>query len=235
MSDALLKSARGIVLRSDSGALTAGETAVPRLGLDGYRRATVHIQNLANLATPDADDKVDFLIDTAYDGPRQQYVDTTLNVAVAMTADRGDKTLELSGGPAPVLLGDEIRVGNEQMFVEAISGTTLTVERAIKGTALEAHAVNDDVFRNAVDWVNVAYLRYGTGQNGSAPAAVIVVGGTAIVPGGVTGVQGDITAPADNSIAVRALPLGERLRLRTQVAGATAPTYRYEATADFDN
>ena len=86
------------------------------------------------------------------------------------------------------------------------------------------------LIRNFVDWIEVAQITYDNTDNGTAPEAVVVIGGGSAGPQ----IADDLDAAlADNTII--GLPLGDRLRLRTTVAGATAPTYNYSVRAAFQN
>jgi hypothetical protein len=81
-----------------------------------------------------------------------------------------------------------------------------------------------------VDWVEIAQITYATADNGTAPEALVVLGTTASMPV----ILDDIDeALGDNEIL--AAPLGDRLRLRVSIAGATAPTYNYSARASLQN
>lgn len=78
-------------------------------------------------------------------------------------------------------------------------------------------------------FVNIALVSYAQADNGTAPGAVIVIGSEH----GINLLTNDLQA--DLSVeGVRAnVPLGDRVRIRVTVAGATAPTYRYEVLASF--
>ncbi len=149
MTQALRKSTH-IVLREDSGALSVADNPAA-VQVDGHRVAILHLRQVANLATPDGDDVVNFFIDVAY-------------------GDGGDGTPH---------------------------------------------------------WVNAAFISYVNADDASAPEAVIVIGSEHGANLLTNDLQADLGAEG-----VRAnVPLGDRLRVRTTVAGATAPTYRYEVLA----
>lgn len=66
----------------------------------------------------------------------------------AMTASTTDKTVTLASAPTDaVRVGEVLRIGSEQMLVEAINSTTsFEVKRAHDGTTLAAHSTGDDVY-----------------------------------------------------------------------------------------
>lgn len=55
-------------------------------------------------------------------------------------------------------VGDTIRINAEQMFIESISGTTLTVQRGINSTTRAAHTTSDDIER----WLMVEQIEWAT-------------------------------------------------------------------------
>lgn len=228
MSDALPKSRHGVVLRAASGNLTAADRPLPFDDLQGYRRAVIHIIQEAVLATPDADDEVRFYLDTAY-GERAfaasgELLDGDIDaVQTAVTVDDA----------STFVVGDVIKIDNEFMLVTATDGAApgvLTVRRGQRSGGFAAHDNNAVVNLLDVDWVAVACVMYDDSDDGTAPQAVISVGNPALTQGIVDDLDAEV---ADNTI--RALPLGDRLRLRTTVAGATAPTYNYSARVSLQN
>ncbi len=133
-------------LRSASGDLTAAETtdAVSVQGIN----AAVYL-NVTKLTTPDADDEVDFYIQTTYDGT------------------------------------------------------------------------------NYVDLENV---HYATADNGTTPTSVLIFGPPNVLAASTAAAATD-GALGDDTKAL--MPLGSAMRIKTAVAGATAPTYAYNATVYF--
>ena len=231
MAERAHKSKYGVVLRATSGALTAADSPLPIFDLEGHRRAIVHIMQEAGLTTPDADDRVRFLLETAYGAGN--FVDTAEDVAVAaVLAGVPSESVDTINATAvgPIVVGDIIRIDREWMLVTGIAALVLTVRRGHRGTPVEAHALAADIFRQDVDWVTVANITYDNTDNGLSRQAVVVIGEEGTTPIIVDNVE---TALADNTVL--ALPLGDRLRLRTTVAGATAPTYNYSARAAFYN
>ncbi len=63
----------------------------------------------------------------------------------SITASVANNSLTAESGHG-VLAGETIRLDSEEMFVEAVSGTTITVTRAYNGTLLVAHATAVDIF-----------------------------------------------------------------------------------------
>ena len=88
-------------------------------------------------------------------------------------------------------------------------------------------AYGDPVGGNNPRWVAVANVTYDDGDDGNAPEAVSTIGEQ-----NVNNSEDDLEVEIADD-ANRNLPLGDRIRIRTTVAGATAPTYRYEAFASF--
>lgn len=234
MATEALKAAYGVQLRAISGALAVVDRPLPLFNLGGFRRATIHLLQEANLALPDGDDIVRFHFDTAYGaGP---FVDSTANTVGAMPAGGGNvipnvvATLDTTDG-TQFVVGDIIQLGTEELLVTAIAVNVLTVRRGQNGTGVLAHVTATDIFLQDVDWVEVAQITYNNADDdASAPSAVIVIGSTSAAPIIVDDLD---VALADNTIL--ALPLGDRLRLRTTIAGATAPTYNYSARVALQN
>ena len=222
------KAIHGVVLRETSGALLVVDRPLPLFDLEGHRRAIVHIIQEANLITADADDRVRFHIETAYGNGDFAASGELLDGAIddTQTAVTVDDTTTF-------VVGDVIRVDQEWMLVTASDGAApgvLTVERGNENGLRQAHANNAVVDLQDVDWIEVAQITYDNSDNGTAPEAVVVIGGESAGPQ----IADDLDAAlADNTII--GLPLGDRLRLRTTVAGATAPTYNYSVRAAFQN
>ena len=240
MPTSVFEAQHGVVLRVASGALTAADRPAPLLNLGGHRRAVVHIMQEANLITPDADDRVRFHLETAYGAGN--LIDSTANL--------NDDPLE--GGPlagieptaldvvhtsdgSQFVVGSIIRIDSETMLVteinpDGLGADFIRVQRGFDGSPVQQHTLATDIFRQDVDWIEVAQITYDNGDDGTAPEATVVIGSTDIGPV----IADDLDAAlADNTIL--ALPLGDRFRLRTTVAGATAPTYNYSARASLQN
>lgn len=228
MSDAALKSRHGVILRAASGDLTAVDRPLPLTDLQGYRRAVVHIIQEANLATPDVDDEVKFYLDTAYGEGAFAASGELLDGGIDPT-----QTAVTVDDASTFVVGDVLQVDNEFMLVTATDGAApgvLTVRRGQRGSVGASHDDDSVVRLLDVGWVAVANVTYATADNGTAPQAVVSVGNPALTPVIVDDLDGEV---ADDTI--RALPLGDRLRLRTTVAGATAPTYNYSARVSLQN
>lgn len=225
-----LKAKHGVIMRGVSGALAVADRPLPLVGLDDHRRAIVHIMQEAALTTPDGDDRVRFHLETAYGaGPfaaSGELVDEALDVDTEQTAITVDDTTTF-------VVGDVVRIDQERMLVTAADGAApgiINVERGYGGDAKAAHNNNTAVFLQDVDWVEVAQITYDNTDNGTTPHAVVSIGNPSSAPM----IADDLDeALADNTIL--ALPLGDRLRIRATVAGATAPTYSYSVRAAFQN
>ena len=229
MAEEGLKARHGVTMRATSGALTAADRPLPLTGLRGFRRATIHLIQEAVLVTPDGDDVVNFFVDTAYG-------DEGLFAASGELLDGAIDTHDTAvtvDDTTTFVVGDEIQIDDEFMLVTATDGAApgdLTVLRAQRQSARAAHLNNAPVNLLNVDWVNVALISYVQADDGNAPEAVITIGSQWAATALLNDIEGDLGAEG-----VRALPLGDRLRIRTTVAGATAPTYSYSAHAAFSN
>ena len=235
-----LKARHGIVLRATSGALAVADRPLPLFDLDGHRRAIVQIMQEANLITPDVDDRVRFHLETAYGAG--DFVDSTANLnddplpggplsgldheqlAVVHTSDGGQ-----------FVVGDIIRIDQEKMLVTEINPDGLgvdfiRVQRGHRGDPIQQHTLATDIFRQVVDFIEVAQITYDNTDNATSPEIVVVIGNTATSPLILDDLD---VALADNTVL--AAPLGDRLRLRTSIAGATAPTYNYSARVALQN
>lgn len=223
------KARHGIVLRATSGALAVADRPLPLFDLEGHRRAIVHIMQEANLATPDADDRVRFHLDTAYGNGDFASSGELLDEANGIDDTQRVITVDDASTFVP---GDVIRMDTEWLLVTARDevADTLTVVRGHENTPRAAHLNNVVIDLLDVDWIEVAQITYTDTDDDTSPEAVVVIGGESAGPQ----IADDLDAAlADNTIL--ALPLGDRLRLRVSIAGATAPTYNYSARASFQN
>lgn len=225
-----LRAIHGVVLRAASGALTAADRPLPLTGLEGHRRAIVRIFQEAALTTPDADDRVRFLIETAYGEGGFASSGELLAEALDIYAEQTTFTVD---DTTTFVVGDVIRMDQERMLVTALDGAApgvLTVERGFGNDPRAAHLNNAPIDLLDVDWITVANITYALADNGTSPNALVVVGSPDIAPI----ILDDLDeALADNTIL--AAPLGDRLRILTTVAGATAPAYNYSARVSLQN
>jgi hypothetical protein len=231
-----LKARHGIVLRATSGALTAADRPLPLFDLEGHRRAIVHIMQEAALVMDAGDDRVRFLLETAYGAG--DFVDSTANT-VGVWPDAGiehetELNLETTDG-TQFVVGDIIRVDQEQMLVVGVGvafggANFVRARRGHKGDSVQNHTTATDIFIQDVDWITVANVTYVLADNGTTPAAVVVLGSTDTSP-----VILDDLDEALTDDTILAAPLGDRLRLRVAVVGATAPTYNYSARVSLQN
>ena len=79
-------------------------------------------------------------------------------------------------------------------------------------------------YNEGTDWADLENVHYATGDDGTTAIVLIVIGGPQSSAVGRAETDGTL---ADSSKLD--LPLGDRLRIRTAVTGATAPTYAYNA------
>ncbi len=223
-----LKARHGVNLRAVSGTLDAADRPLPLVNLGGFRRAVIHIIQEAVLATPDGDDVVNFFIDTAYG----ETVFAASGELLASALDVAQTNVPIDDA-STFVVGDVIFVGNEEMLVTATDGAApgvLTVRRGQNGTGAITHLDNAVVSLLDVNWVNIALVLYPTADDGTAPEAVITIGSQWDATAPLNDIQADLAAEG-----VRALPLGDRLRLRTTVAGAPSTTYNYSARVSLSN
>lgn len=225
-----LHARHGVVLRVTSGAISVVDRPMPLIGLAAHRRAIIHIMQEAILVTPDADDRVRFHIETAYGTGGFAASGELLDEAADIDDTQNSFTVDDTTTFVP---GDVIRLDQEVMLVTAVDGAApgvLTVERGYENSPRAAHDNNVAIGLLDVDWVEVAQITYDQADDGTAPAAVVVIGNSALGPVILDDLD---TALSDNSVL--AAPLGDRLRIRTTIAGATAPTYNYSVRASFQN
>lgn len=227
MSDGL-KATHGVIMRATSGTLAIADRPVPLFGLGDHRRAIVHIVQEANLALGGGDE-LRLLLETAYGTRPFATSGELLDEAADINDTQGSFIVD---DATPFVPGDVIRLDTERMLVTARDESTevLTVERGYGGDARAAHDNNVAIFLEAVKWITIANVTYLAADNATAPHAVVVIGNVALTPVIVDDLDGTL---ADNTIL--ALPLGDRLRVRTTVVDATAPGYNYSVHASFQN
>lgn len=228
MSDGL-HATHGVIMRATSGVLSALDRPMPLFDLGRHRRAIVHIVQEANLALGGGDELRVFL-ETAYGAglfaASSELLDEADDINDTQTAFTVDDTTTF-------VVGDVVRLDSERMLVTSVDGAApgvMTVERGFDGDAPAAHDNNVAILLQAVKWVTIANVTYLAADNASAPHAVVVIGNVALTPVIVDDLD---AALADNTIL--ALPLGDRLRVRTTVVNATAPGYTYSVRASFQN
>lgn len=76
---------------------------------------------------------------------QKQALDTTQNLASAMTAVKSDQVVDVSDGTA-FFVGEQILIDSERMRITDITGNNLTVVRAYDGSTLAAHLITADVY-----------------------------------------------------------------------------------------
>lgn len=228
----------GTEFRAPSGALAVGEIVFfdPHgEDLTKFMSSLVHL-HITTITTPDADDEIDFFLQTAYDANGAPFTDTALNLldAVGGAADGivANQEMSLHSGAIGAEPGDILRLGNERMFVVAMDSPVadfVLVRRGYEGDPVQAHAAAGvDIFRQAVTWEDVANAHFALADNGNTAEVFIAIGQMAA--GVATFTHSDLALADDTN---RDLPLGDRLRLVTVLTGATAPTYAYSAFASF--
>ena len=80
------------------------------------------------------------------------------------------------------------------------------------------------------NWFDLSCVHYATGDTGSTPKVVMVFGPPSVLASSVGVVATDGTL-ADNTKVLA--PLGMKIRIKTAVTGATAPTYAYSCVGYF--
>lgn len=232
MSDALRKSRHELILRAPSGPLTVNDSPLPIYGLEGYRRATLAISQEAALATPDGDDRVRFLVDVNLRESRNLSDSTANTVGVidggldSGLADGSLTDIETTDG-TQFEVGDIIRIDQERMRVTVINpdglgANFIRVLRGFENDPVQTHATATDIFRARMEWITVANITYDNTDDATTPRAVVQI----VAQDGNLIIDDLDEVLADNTILN--LPLGNALRVRATVAGATAPTYNYE-------
>ena len=83
-------------------------------------------------------------------------------------------------------------------------------------------------FNRGTDFADVANVHYATADNGTTPIVLITLDRAQQNVGAVTETDGTIADDTRNN-----LPLGDRIRVKTAVTGATPPTYAYNADVEF--
>ncbi len=220
----------GVVLRAAAGPISIVDRPMPLIGLEHHRRAVIHIVQEAALVTPDGDDYLRFHIETAYGAVDGGLSGELLDEAADINDTQNSFTVDDTTTFVP---GDVIRLDTEWMLVTAVDGAApgvLTVERGYENTPRAAHDNNVAIYLLDVNWIEVAQVTYDTTDNGTSPHCVVVIGGEGAGPQIVDDLD---VALADDTVL--ALPLGDRIRLRTSLAGASFPTYDYSARASFQN
>ena len=101
----------------------------------------------------------------------------------------------------------------------------------------EVHFFLQTSYNGGTDWVDVESLHFGNADNGNAPFNKLFVVSNPQSSAGVRaetdGTLGVETDPTPDENLKLDLPLGDRIRIRVTVEGATAPTYAYAAQASF--
>lgn len=72
------------------------------------------------------------------------FMDSTFNLAGDMNSDRADTLVVVSGGT--FFEGESIVLDSEEMDVKAVTGSNLTVQRAVNGSVLAAHTGAVDIY-----------------------------------------------------------------------------------------
>lgn len=75
-------------------------------------------------------------------------LDTGANIDAgdSLAADRGDVSLTLSTLVGAPQVGETILIGSERMLVTDLAGSVATVQRAVNGSVLAAHAGSSDIY-----------------------------------------------------------------------------------------
>ncbi len=135
------------------------------------------------------------------------------------------KSFTLRAASGALTVGEtstELGVGLVDQAVVTVNVTTLTVADGDDEVSFFLQTTYD----GGATWVDIENVNYATGDTGTTPSIIFTV----ILSN--TGAETVIT-PTDGTLADDTkldLPLGDRIRIKTTVAGATAPTYAYNAT-----
>lgn len=92
------------------------------------------------------------------------WVDSTQTLGVSLASSNAATTLTPSGAASAFAAGESLMIDSESMLVTDVVGSTLTVRRAMEGTALAAHS------SGAVVYANRGYT-VGRGQMGTLAAS----------------------------------------------------------------
>ena len=265
-----------------SDALTTAYTTPVVLAGGQYGTTATIFLNVSTITTPDADDEVDFYIQTTYDGGTSWTDVENVHFATADDGNTATRIIVIDGakdGPGTIqsITGTNPAAGSE--ITETVPANTIW-----KLTAAKATFVTDATAANRLprfiidDGTNIfvesgstfaqtasTTLRYLCGEYGLAgtlvsgnqfvavpfPAGVIMSGGyrfittTGAIQAGdnYTAPQLSVEAWHDPRISTDATmgdnlksydrPLGSQIRIKTTVAGASAPTYAFSARGVF--
>lgn len=268
-----------VVLRVASGPLVVGEIVAPLANLLPFSRAVIFL-DITTLTLPDADDEVDFYIQTSYDGgvawsdvenvhfTTADDGNTATRIIVVDGAKDGPGTIQSRTGANPVAAAE---------IIETVPTNTFWKLRAMQFTLVtDANAANrgvlvalDDgvtsyhetrqfdvqiaslsrVYSYSVGTYYLADALFGAyfnvlpklvmaaGHRWRTVTGSIQAGDDYGAPQYLVEAWHDPTISTDGTIGdnlksyVR--PLGSQVRIRTAVAGATAPTYAYSAVGLF--
>lgn len=84
-------------------------------------------------------------------------------------------------------------------------------------------------YNGGADWADIENIHFDNADNGTTAIKLIVIGTPVDAPDApIAETDGTLADDTQNDI-----PLGDRIRVKTTVTGATAPTYAYNAEACF--
>ena len=123
-----------------------------------------------------------------------------------------------------------LTAGESTAAITGLQGAILAVVR-LDVTTITTPDADDEVdfyiqtsYNEGTDWVDLENIHFATANNGQTALRLIVIA----LPqsSAIAGTETD-GALADNTKLD--LPIGDRIRIKTTVTGATAPTYAYNA------
>ena len=273
------KQATTVELRAASGSLTAGETSTALTTIGGYEAVSI-VLDVTTLTLADADDEVDFYIQTTYDNGTTW---TDIQNVHFTTADNGTTPRSIlhiddrRDGPGTIqsITGTDPAAGTEvsetvpantiwslnsvranfitdatvasrfpalqltdgtdvlSRYLNAIAQTAsqtldhdfknISVEHASRNSTMN-HITNFPVILSAGYIIETSTVLIKAGDNWGAPQLLVEAWHDPLAA--TDGSIGDNLKSYDR-------PLGSQIRIKTTVAGASAPTYAYNATAFF--
>ncbi len=175
------------------------------------------LQDLFNLAFDTTRDEIKTL-DAAYDA--------TLDALVVASKQENNLAVLATGA---------IAVATEHVALTGLGPYNNAIVQAIFATLTlpDGDDVIDLYLQTSYDggttWVDIENLHFETAANGSTPTHIFMIGPPVI---GTTVAR----VPVDGAVADNTkidIPLGDRLRFKSLLAGATAPTYNFTAVGKF--
>ena len=133
------------VVRAASGALTAGESTTPLIGLGPFDLAVVQL-NVTTITTPDADDEVDFYLQVRYDGTNYADVEN-IHFNQANNGQTSQKLLVVAGPQSSAVARtrtDGTLADNTKLDIPL--GEAIRIKTAVTGATAPTYAYNAQVW-----------------------------------------------------------------------------------------